>query len=130
MNAIAEKIKSLRESKKITLEAMAAALGINLTTYAAREKRGKFVEAEFGKVLKRLGVTREQFDAYKAPGRDGMSLSLPETLISIESKIDVALSAIAELLAKQNGQSVTGVSNDLLKVVKERYERKINELLK
>lgn len=130
MKSVGEKIKALRESKKITLEAMGDALGIGLTTYASREIKGKFTDSDFGKILKKLGVTKEVFDQFKIPGKQEMSLSLPESIIRMEAKLDVLLSAIAELLAKQNGQTVTGAVNDLTKAVKERYDLTIAELQK
>lgn len=125
-----KKIKALRDTKKVTLKAMGDHLGIGLTTYSAKEVRGDFTDADFGKILKKLGITREAFEAYIVPGEAAFELSIPETLITIEAKLDITLSAVAEILAKQTGQSVTGTANDLTKAVKERYEQKIAELLK
>lgn len=124
-----KKIKALREAKKITLEQMAAVFNIGITTYAAREKKGKFPDEDFGKILKRLGVTRQQFDEYKTPDGE-ITLSLPEALITLEAQNDVIIFALAELLAKQTGQSVTGARNELARAVKEQYEAKLGELAK
>lgn len=130
MSELGEKIRRLRKEKNINQEDLGEAIGLKLTTYAAREKKGIFSEGELAKILKKIGVTREVFDKYQIPGKALMEVSVPENLLVIDAKMDVALSALAELLAKANGQSVTGASNDLLKAVKERYDQKTAELSK
>ncbi|HEY4337329.1 MAG TPA: helix-turn-helix transcriptional regulator [Puia sp.] len=125
-----DKLKRIREAKRVTLKDVGDALGMGITTYASKEKRGSFTEAEFAKILKKLGMTYTQFDEFKGNSVKGIELSLPETLLVIEAKQDIILSAVAEILSKQTGQSVVGTLNDLTKAVKERYELRISELMK
>lgn len=124
-----KKIKAIREAKGITLEQMAAVFNVGITTYAAREKKGKFPDEELSKIIKKLGMTRQQFDEYKTPDGE-IILSLPEALITLEAQNDVIIFALAELLAKQTGQSVTGARNELVRAVREQYEAKLSELAK
>ena len=130
MANLSEKIRALRKEKGISQAEMGAEIGMKMTTYAARETKGNFSEGEITKILETLGVSKQQFDDYEPRGKDSIEISIPEALIVMDSKMDVLLSAVAELLAKANGQSVTGSSNDLLKAVKERYDQKIAGLLK
>lgn len=131
MSYNSKKIKYLREKVKgITQAKMGEHLHLERGTYAAREAKGDFTPVQFSLILKKLGITEEYYESFQVPGTAQAELSQPETLISIEVKMDVALSAIGELLAKQNGQSVTGAVNDLTKAVKERYDQRIAELLK
>lgn len=129
MKEVGRKIKALREAKGVTLKIMGDIFKVGITTYSARETRGDFSEDDMTKILKKLGISRDEFQAYRIPGEE-IKLSLPETLMGMDAKLDVLLSAIGELLAKQNGQSVTGAVNDLTKAVKERYDLKIGELLR
>lgn len=127
MTETGKKIKALRSAKGFTLKNIADVFEVGISTYSARENRGDFSEEDLSKILRKLKISKEEFEKFKVPG-EVFSLSLPETLLSIESKLDVTLSAIAELLAKQSGQSVTGAVNDLTKAVKERYEQSLAEL--
>jgi len=131
MSYNSRKIKFIREKvKRITQAEMAKYLGLERGTYAAREAKGDFTPEEFAGILRKMKISKEEFDSYKAPGDKEAEISSPESLILIESYLQVALSVMAELLAKQNGASVTGTLNTLTGAVKAEYERKIVELSK
>lgn len=126
-----KKIKYLREKVKgVKQTEMAKFLGLERGTYASKESKGDFTPTQFAVILKKLSITEDYFNSFQVPGTTHVEASAPEMLIRMEAKIDVTLSAIGELLAKQNGQSVTGAVNELTRAVKERYDQKINELLK
>jgi|SRR6185312_7727734 len=122
------RLKLMREQKGVTLKVMAELIGVGISTYSSKESRADFSDAEMAKVLKKLGTTKEAIEKMRLPGL--RQISSAESLIAIESTADVILSAVAEILAKQTGQSVTATQNQLTIAVKERYERKLGELLK
>jgi DNA-binding XRE family transcriptional regulator len=125
------KLKFIREKiKRVKQADMAKFLGLERGTYAAREAKGDFTPEEFSQILKKLKITEEFFETFKVPGDKDTEISSPESLMLIEAYMQVALSVMAELLAKQNGASVTGTLNTLTAAVKAEYDRKINELSK
>lgn len=126
-----KKLKFIREKvKKITQADMAKHLGFERGTYAAREAKGDFTPEEFNIILKKLKVSQEFFDSFLVPGDAATEYSGAESIIRSEAYMKVTLSVLAELLAKQNGASVTGTLNTLTAAVKAEYDQKINELLK
>jgi hypothetical protein len=107
---------------------MAKAMGLKMGTYAAKEAKGDFSPDQFAVILKKLGVSDAEFDAFRIPGEGDIEIPIPAAIINIQAMLDVALMVLAELLAKQNGQSVTGASNDLTRAVQERSEQRLKEL--
>lgn len=124
------RIKAAREAKKIKLKVMADLLGVGISTYSSREGRGDFEDQDFAKVLKKLGLTRDQLQVYELPAGSLPEIALAEALISIEAKSDIILSVLAELLSKQTGQSATGALNDLTRAVRVKYEQMRAEAVK
>ncbi len=61
-NSINEKIRAIRESKKLSQDEMAAVLNIPRSTYAYREKSGKFSEQEICTMCDFFGIVREALD--------------------------------------------------------------------
>jgi DNA-binding XRE family transcriptional regulator len=126
-----KKLKFIREKvKRVKQTEMAKHLGLERGTYAARESKGDFTPEEFGAILKKLKVSQEYYDTFQIPGETQSEYSSPESIIRIEAYMKIALSVMAELLAKQNGASVTGTLNTLTAAVKAEYDLKIAELSK
>ncbi len=58
-NSINEKIRNIRESKKISQEEMALKLNIPRSTYAYREKSGRFTENDISVICDFFGIVKE-----------------------------------------------------------------------
>lgn len=125
-----KKIKFIREKvKKVTQADMAQYLKMERGTYAAREAKGDFTPEEFALLLKKLKMSEGEFMQYHLLG-DKPEISAHESMLRLEAYMKIALSVMAELLAKQNGSSVTATLNTLTKAVEGEYERLTNELVK
>jgi len=87
---IGARIKAIRDEKNITLKAMGELLSVGLTTYSSRENRGNFSEGDLTKILKKLGINKDQLAAYEMPPQGSHTDSVAEALISIEAKARVS----------------------------------------
>lgn len=125
-----KKIKYIREKvKNVTQVDLAKALGLERATYAAREVKGDFTPDQFALILKKFKMTETAFREFAVPGEDPEAATLT-ILLTLQAQMKIALQVMAELLAKQNGSSVTATLSNLTVAVKAEYDQMYSELSK
>lgn len=125
-----EQLVSSRKSKKISQDEMAALLEIPRSTYANKEKTGSFTRDEIDKIQVKLGqevsalfsITMNDKPAVYGKGKfklvDSQQLIVHD-MLQIKAMNRVMLRTLAEIMAHQQGKTVTAVLAELSKAVKD-----------
>jgi transcriptional regulator with XRE-family HTH domain len=103
-----KEIKARRDLKGIKQSDVASHLGMPLSTYSAKERKGDFTEKEIAKVEKFVGF--EKGSLMKFANQKEMDISdsigfAVRKIIQLESMQRVLLKAVAELLASERSRA-------------------------
>lgn len=132
MDIIAERIKAVRETKRIKQSEIAAALGIDSSNYAKLEKRGeKLTLEQLGAVADALGIFLiDLLDTGHNPDKSEREKELEKEVLELDQEnIELnrtikAFTIMSETMAKQN--EIIAKQNENIK----KYDNQLEELAK
>lgn len=120
-NSLTREIVKRRKAKKLTQRDVADKLAMKRATYAKKESEGDFSLDEVPGLHRALGGSKEELieltrqnDQIKV---EDWKEYLIKNAINSNAALRVLLMALSEILAKQRGESVTKVLNELTMAV-------------
>ena len=116
--SIGQRVKDLRKSKGISQEVLAAAIGVDRPAISNWEREAVSPNADnVQRLAEYFNVSTDHFYSGDTSAED---YNIAESIREIRAISEVTLSVMAELLAKQTGQSSTVVKDQLKGLVKKR----------